>query len=149
VRERDVRNAIRDAVSRTGHFDGVYLSGLPEDYGFGASSTAVAVIEPDATNHVAGWDSQIEGGLDFRASVKLTLIARDRDGQARDEAAELLLDVAVNAIQGVSLAGFTVPGRTMDVAWRWLRPAAPERRIVVSIAYDYLVEGWNSFDVSE
>ena len=44
-RDRDVRNAIQTALIQTGAFDAVWLWGMPEDYGTGASNLAVAAIE--------------------------------------------------------------------------------------------------------
>ena len=45
MRDRDVRNAIQATLVETNAFDNVYVRGLPDDCGTGASSLAVATIE--------------------------------------------------------------------------------------------------------
>ena len=45
-RDRDVRNAIRDALVASNAFDAVWIWGLPEDYGSGSSTLKAAAIEP-------------------------------------------------------------------------------------------------------
>jgi hypothetical protein len=146
VRERDVRNAIRDALVATNAFAGVWLSGRPEDYGQGASELTAAAIEPVATSLTTGWDAQTAGELDFTATVTVTLLARSEDPQLRDELAEQLLDVLHNAVNGQSLAGFTLPGKTIVQSWRWQPVTPPERRIQATVSFAYLVtwEGWDA-----
>jgi hypothetical protein len=146
-RERDVRNAIRDALVATHAFSGVWLSGLPEDYGQGASELTAAAIEPVATTYTTGWDAQTDGGLDFTATLNVTLLARHEDPQLRDELVEQLLDTLANAVNGVSLASFTLPGKTFVQSWRWQPALAPERRIQASVTYAYIVT-WEGFDTS-
>jgi hypothetical protein len=148
VRERDVRNAIADALEATGFFTSVWLSGLPEDYGQAAGSLSAAAIEPAGTTLVTGWDAQTAGGLRYDATCTVTLLARDDDPARRDESAEQLLDVLANAVNGQSLGGLTVPGRTWVQSWRWQPPAPPERRIAAVVQYGYLVS-WEGFDTSD
>ena len=78
----------------------------------------------------------------------MTLLARHPDPQLRDELAEQLLDYLNNAINGQSLAGFTLPQKTMVTEWRWETATAPERRIAATISFAYLVT-WESFDISQ
>ena len=56
-RERDVRNAIQAALMATGAFSGVWITGLPEKCGQGASDLTAAAIEPVGTTCTTGWDS--------------------------------------------------------------------------------------------
>jgi hypothetical protein len=147
MRERDVRTAIHDALVATHAFGAVLLSGLPEDCGAGASDLTAAAIEPAGTSLTTGWDAQLAGGLDFTATCTVTLLARHEDPQLRDELAEQLLDYLHNAVNGQSLAGFTLPGKTMVASWRWQPPAPPERRIAATVSFAYLVT-WEGFDTS-
>ncbi len=62
ARERDVRNAIQELLLATGAFSTVWITGLPEDYGQGASSLTAAAIEPVSTQLTSGWDSSPPGG---------------------------------------------------------------------------------------
>jgi len=147
-RERDVRNAIHDLLDVSGAFDGVYLSGPPEDRGERSGDRRAAVVEPDSTTATDLWDD-VAGGLAMTATASITLIARDDDPQLRDEAAELLLNTAAAVLNGRSLAGATLPGSTRIRSWAWQKPTAPERRIVAKFEFQYLVEGWSGLDLSE
>ncbi len=148
MRDRDVRNAIHDALLATGAFDGVWIWGLPEDYGTGASQLAAAAIEPESSTQEDRWDSAPGGGLIITSRVTLTFLGRNDDPQLRDEAVELLFDTAANALNGQSLAGLTLPQLSRFLSWRWEKPVAPERRITCTFAYSYIVEGWNGYDDS-
>jgi hypothetical protein len=148
VRDRDVRNAMQAALVATGAFDGVFVWGLPEDYGSGASNASLAVIEPESSTQEDRWDAAPGSGLFITSRVTITLIYRDEDPQLRDEAAELLLDTAANALNGQGLAGLTLPQLTRFVSWRWEKPDPPERRIASIFSYQYIVEGWDSYDTS-
>jgi hypothetical protein len=148
ARERDVRNAIRAALMPTDAFDAVYVWGLPEDYGSGGSQLAVAVIEPHSSTQDDRWDAATGGGLVITSLLTLTFLARNDDPQLRDEAVELLFDTAADVLNGQNLAGLTLPQLTRFVSWRWERPIAPERRIVTTFSYQYIVEGWDEYDDS-
>ena len=147
-RERDVRNAINDALIATGAFSDVWITGLPERYGQGASDLTAAAIEPVGTSFTMGWDAALAGDLDYTATCSVTLLARHPDPQLRDELAEQLLDYLHNAINGQSLAGFTLPQKTIVTGWRWQPAAPPERRIAATVSFAYLVT-WDSFDTSQ
>jgi hypothetical protein len=148
MRDRDVRNAIHDCLLATGAFDGVWIWGLPEDYGAGASQLAAAAIEPESSVQDDRWDSPPRGGLVVTSRVTITFLQRNDDPQTRDEAAELLLDSAADALNGQSLAGLTLPGLTRFTSWRWEKPLAPERRITSTFSYSYIVEGWGEYDTT-
>ncbi|SRR5579883_517279 len=148
MRERDVRNAIQAALLATGAFSDVWLSGLPENYGGAASDLTAAAIEPSGTSLTAGWDAQTAGDLSFTARLTVTLLARHNDPQLRDELAEQLLDYLHNAINGQSLAGYTLPAKTLVHSWQWQPPAPPERRIAAVVSFAYLIT-WDGFDISQ
>lgn len=124
MRDRDVRNAMQAALVETMAFDGVWIWGLPEVYGSGAGNIAAAVIEPVSSTQSDWWDSQTTGALIVKSKVTITLVYRCSDPQARDEAAELLLDTAANVLNGQSLAGLTIPGLTHFESWSWQAPCA-------------------------
>ena len=147
-RDRDVRNAVQAALIATGAFDAVWIWGLPEDYGTGASNMAAAALEADETTENDPWDSQPTGGLVMTSVMTITLLYRAEDPQLRDEAAELLIDTTCNALNGQSLARFTIPAWTRVRRWKWEKAAAPERRITARLEYQYIVEGWDSFDTT-
>jgi hypothetical protein len=146
MRERDVRNALKEAMVATGAFSEVLLTGLPEQYAGAASDLTLAIIEPGSSSLTIGWDAQLGGGLDYTARLNVTLLARHDDPQLRDELAEALLNTLHNAANGQSLAGITLPAKTLVQSWNWLPAAPPERRIAAVVTISYLVtwEGWDT-----
>lgn len=148
ARDRDVRNAIQTVLTATGAFDGVWIWGLPENYGTGSSQLAAAAIEPLSSTSNDRWDGGPETGLVVTSTVTITLLYRNEDPQIRDEGAELLFDTAANALNGQSLTDLTLPDMTKFTSWKWQTPAAPERRITTVFSYQYIVEGWNQFDMT-
>jgi hypothetical protein len=150
VRDRDVRSAIAAALVATSAFDpgAVWLWGLPETYGSGASLQAAAAIEPDASQQDDDFDDDPAGGLVITSRVRLTFLYRHEDPQLRDEGVELLINVAANALNGTKLGALTIPAWTKFLAWQWQTPTPPERRIVASFSYKYLIEGWDNFDTT-
>jgi hypothetical protein len=148
VRDRDVRTAVQTLLEATGAFDSgaVWLWGLPEDYGTGTSLQAAVAIDPVSSTQDDRWDSEPGGGIVIASMLKLTFLYRNDDPQLRDEGAELLMDTAANALNGVSLAGLSMPGLTRFLNWSWNPPAPPERRITAMFSYQYLLDGWQSYD---
>lgn len=137
-RERIIRSAIRDLLEATSAFDGVYLSGLPEHRGERGGDLRAAAIEPGETEAVSRWDDR-SGPLVMTARATIILMARDDDPQLRDEAAEELLQTAIEVLDGRSLAGMTLPEWTGVRSWTWRKPTPPERRIEAALEFRYLV----------
>lgn len=148
--ESDVRDAIQTAMLGTNVFDpdGVFLF-APEDQGEGTDVTAAAWIEPIASALRDEWDAEPSGGIMTTVNLRITLAYRAEDPTARDRRTELLFNAACIALNGqVLIAGFTIPAWTRFTSWQWLPPASPERRIVAMFMYQYEIEGWNAFDVT-
>jgi hypothetical protein len=147
-RERDVRQVVHDLLEQTGAFDEVYLTGLPERRGGRSGNSRLVCIEPAETSQSEPWDD-LGGDLLLTCRLNLVFLSRHEDPQIRDETAELLLNVAANALGGNSLAGATIPSRTRIQSWTWQAPSAPERRITAVLQYEYLVTGWAGFNTVE
>ncbi len=147
-RDRDVRNAVQAALIETNAFNGVWIWGLPEQYGTGADEQAAAAVVPQSSRQEDLWDAAPAGGLVITSRVGLILLYRHTDPQLRDEGTELLLDTAANALNGQSLAGLTFPQTTRVTGWDWQPAEAPERRIQATLTYQYLVEGWDEYDTT-
>ena len=107
MHDRDVRNAIQSALEATGAFDGVWIWGLPDNRGSGASQLAAAAIEPQSSSQNDLWDGGPETSLVVTSTVVITLLFRCEDPQLRDEGVELLFDTAANALNGQSFAELT------------------------------------------
>ncbi|QEH38646.1 hypothetical protein OJF2_72520 [Aquisphaera giovannonii] len=147
-RERDIRGLIRDMLEQTGAFDGAYLSGLPEDRGERAGDGRAVSIEPSETRQACPWDDA-DGDPIMTCQVALTILARDDDPRARDDLAELLLNIAANALWRSNLGGAAIASRTQIRSWTWLPPQAPERRIKAVLEYQYLVDGLTGLNTAE
>jgi hypothetical protein len=143
-----VRNAVVTALQATNAFDGVFVWGLPEDHGTGSSKQAEAIVTPQSSRQEDLWDAAPAGGLVITSQVAITLFYRNEDPQLRDEGAELLLDTTANALNGQSLGGLTFPQTTRITQWNWPPPASVERQIQTVLSYQYIVEGWESYDVT-
>jgi hypothetical protein len=148
MRDRDVRNAIQAALVATNAFNGVFVWGLPEDYGSGASNEAFAAVVPQSSRQEDLWDAAAVGGIVITSRVSIVLAFRQIDPQLRDEGAELLLDTTANALNGQSLAGLTFTQTARIVQWDWQPVTVPERRINAVFSYQYIVEGWDEYDVT-
>jgi hypothetical protein len=149
MRDRDVRFAIKEALEATDAFGGVFLSGLPENHGFGTSFYTAAVIEPASWNDDDKWDDTVIGDIIRDSQVTITFMARDQDPALRDAAVELLANVAADALNGQSLADLTIPPFTRFGSGRYEKARDVERRITSTFKYRYLVPGWNAFDTTE
>jgi hypothetical protein len=148
MRDRDVRNAIQAALTSTDAFNGVHVWGLPEDYGSGSSEQAAVWIVPQSSRQEDFWDSAPAGGLVITTRIGLLLAYRHDDPQTRDEGAELLLDTAANALNGQSFGGLIFPETARVTSWDWQPPTSAERRIQATFSCQYIVEGWDEYDVT-
>ncbi len=148
-RDRDVRNAIKTLIEATGQFDTVSRKGLPAEYGSSAGDLKLAIIQPDTIAQSDRWDATDEIGLHVDSTVMITILARNEDPEVRDDLAENLMWVAINAIQGKSLAELTAPDLTRFVRAKFMKPKAPERQIVCTFVYSYIVDGWSGYEPDE
>ena len=149
MRDRDVRNAIVTALEATGAFNGVYLGSLNDISDQSADDDRAAAIEPISWQESDAWDDVATGEIQIDAQCRLTFIARDESFQVRDDSAEQLLSTACDALNGQSLAGLTLPPWTKVTSARWKPAVPPERQIVATFSYRYLVDTFASFDESE
>ena len=148
MRDRDVRNAIQTALEATGAFNAVHVWGLPADYGSGSSEQAAAWIVPQSSRQEDLWDAALEGGLLVTSQVAIVMAYRDDDPQLRDEGAELLLEYTANALNGQDLGGQILPQTARLLGWSWQPPESAERRIQAMFVYQYINEGWDSYDTT-
>lgn len=146
MRDRDVRNAIKSLLEKTSQFDEVSLKGLPEDWGMRAGSAKAVVIEPFSVAQRDLWDGGPSTGLAVTSQVNLTIMVRNSDPQLCDEECERLLDVAIDNIQGKSLASFTNPDHSRFLQAQFQKRVAPTRRLLATFGYEYIVDGWAEYD---
>lgn len=148
ARDRDVRNAIQAALMATGAFDNVYLWQLATFSDRSSEDARAAAIEPVGWKETDNWDDVASGTIEINATCKIAFLARDEDEQARDEACEDLLNTACNALNGQSLSDLTLPQWTKFTDATWKPAIPPERQIVTTFSYRYLVDNCTSFDIT-
>lgn len=148
-RDYDVLQDIADRLTATNQFDGVWLSGLPEDRGRPAGDLNAAVVSPrDWTEDDAHQD--VAGAVNTRqVKYDLTLIVRREDAEIRDRELDRLLNVAQNALDGVAFLDICIAPWSKLTRGKHERPAAPERRMSVTGAYAYHVIGDDNHDEAD
>lgn len=146
-RERDIRVKIKELLEATNSYSVVRL-GLLES-GDRYEQIGACMIEPYDSNASDDWDSTDEGPLHVDCRIHLVFVARDQDDQIRDERAELLLDVAMNTINGNSFDGKVMPEFSVVTTWKWKKAEPPERTIEAVFGFRYLVDTWTDFNTSE
>jgi hypothetical protein len=146
MRDKDVRLAMKTLVEATGEVDEVSLKGLPTEWGSRAGQYKFVVIQPDTMVQQDLWDGRDCTGLLVTSTCLITVLARDEDPQVRDELAERLVSIIINQIQGKQLALLSNPDHTRFVRARFLPPKPPERRVVMTMTYDYILDSWWAFD---
>ena len=128
ARERDIRNAIRDALVATNQFSDVWISGLPEDRGQGASDLLAAAIEPVATLTYLGPIDPVEYGHSDPA-VFFTIEQLDGSAQMTGGAADSCNVTTIGRDEAVKLpfhkagassisAAATVPARRVTIGMK-------------------------------
>jgi hypothetical protein len=149
VRDRDVRLAVLDALVATDQFNDVWPAGLPEEVGTGAYEQAAAALDQSRGTSEQYGDADPEGGLLQRRDMTITILYRHHDPLLRDAAAERLLNVVCNTINGNNLGGLVFAQTALVRSWSWEKATAPERRISATYHFEYMVEGWTNFDVTD
>ncbi len=146
MRDRDVRQAIKDMLDDTNQFNEVSLRALPEDIGVAAGQLAFVLIQPVSDKQEDRWDGGEFTGMVNNATISITCMVRNSDPQLCDEACELLRNVVIDTIQGKSLADITVPDHTRYVGTVWQARKPPERRIVMTFVYETIMDSWDGYD---
>lgn len=151
--EDTIRTTIQSVLEATNQFDqgAVMLTGLPEDYGQGASEPYACAIEPSGTSEVDNLGDDTSGGITYTCTLNLTFMYRNEDPIARDKGVGLLLITAQNAMNGAAMIGSLpdlIPGLTRFKSWSWQRPQSTERRIKAVFQVTYEIDGWNDLPTS-
>ena len=150
--QRDVRNAIQTSLQAQTAFDGagVWLFS-PEDRGEGTDVAAARWIEPVGTSIRSEWDDSPDGGITMTASLRITFAFRGgKRRRCATKGSSYFLIPRPTLLNGqVLVPGFTIPAWTRFLSWSWSPPESVERKIVSMFSYQYLVEGWDSFDTTE
>lgn len=150
--EELLRDTIQELLIATNQFDqgAVLLTGLPEDYGQGASEALAVAIQPNSTRISDLWDAATEGGIVYECTIDFTFMYRDNDPVARDKGCARLFKTAANTLNGVAIVpGFILPDKTRFQTWAWQKEVAPERRIKATFLAVYEIDGWDSLDTSD
>jgi len=151
--------AVAQALDDTGLFDGVFLWALKDASDESTDATRAVVVSPDRSHvedrhdAIVG-DGATSGEMIQRGQLRLHILCRDQDKQARDEAAGRLLEACKDALNGKALIrylgeGVIYPQWTKVLSWKWDEPQPPQREIEAVFEYTTDAPGWNAFDASE
>lgn len=148
-RGRDVRNDIAARLSGTGLFSAVRLAS-PDEITIPGSDFAAVAIEPGPWKEIDRWDDGFGEDITIVAEERavVTVLVRNSDPQIRDELAEQLVQAVKDAVDGQSLGLITMPDFTRAAEGRPLPARASERRHVVAVVFQYLVQNWAGHDES-
>lgn len=147
-RERDIRNAVMDALRNTGEFDDVN-TGQDKGQEVVGDGSSFAHVDPHDARQESQWDSGGDDGVLVTGRCRITLTVSDNEPQSRDDHLEKLLDVANNILNDQSLAELTIPAWTRIHSWRWLPAKAPNRQVEAMLEYRYLLDSSTGFDTEE
>lgn len=137
--ETKIRLAVARALDATGKFDGVYLGAFAQVDGRSAEDRRAVAVEPMDSAVASAWDAGGAGEyVDCR--VRITIIARDGDGERCDAIAQELLDAAKSTLLKAGLGGLVMPEFSRVGRWTWQRAKAPERRVEAVFQCRYLVD---------
>lgn len=148
ARDRDIRNAIVEALQATNAFDAIYTTGLPKLDDQSAEDLLAVSIQPIDWSESDAYDDAPAGYMQIEGRVRFVFVARAQDEQTRDDSVEDLLDFARNTLNAQVFAGVTLPTWTKFVSGKWEDPTPPERKITAVFMYRYLVPTWDGFDTT-
>lgn len=145
MRDKDVRNDIKHRLEATNAFDEVSLKAPQEDFGSRAGNLKFALVKPFSYAQQDLWDGGPETGLLVTSQFNLTIMVRNSDPTEGDELCELLMNIAIDAIQGKSLAELTNPDQTVFVRAQFQKYVAPTSTLVCIFSYKYIIDGWSNY----
>jgi hypothetical protein len=147
-RERDIKNAIMDALVSTGEFDDVN-TGQDKGQEVNSDGSSFAHVDPHDSRSEVRWDGGGENGLDVISRIRITLSVSDNDPRSRDEHLEKLLNVTQDIINDQSLAELTLPAFSRIHTWRWLPAKAPLRQVEAIYEFRYILDTSIDFGTEE
>jgi hypothetical protein len=145
-RERDVWVAIKGILDDLGIFDNVYISKGESNHD--PEDRRSAEITPYDGSATSSYDDTT-GPMEVESRVQIVFYVSEPDDQARDSTAELLLNAAANALNGVSIGNLTWPGFTRITNWRWGPAQPPDQKITAILKFRYDTDAWAGFNTSE
>lgn len=151
ARDYSILRAAAALLEETGQFATCRVGErpAPNRSDFGAEAVPAAVLSPGSFAEADDWDDAGDVHAEREGSATLTLVVRDDEDEARIDLLDRLCSAACAAINGRSLAGATIPGKTRVSAGRWLDAAGPEKHLALTVRYSYLIPGYAAHDDGE
>ena len=137
--EARIREAIAAALRRLPAFDGVYFGAFAGIDGHSAEDRRAVAIEPMDSTSTPSWDAG-DGGQVIDCRTRITILARDRDGERCDSITGAMFASAYNELLKTSLGGLVLPEHSVLSRWTWQKPKAPERRVEATFQCRYLID---------
>lgn len=148
VRDRTILRLIADALAATGEFDEVCTTGLPERTGRTAGDARLASLELVSFKERELATDPDTAPRERTVRYHCYLLVRVEDPDARDDEVDRLANVAANAVDGQTFAGITLRSFTTLDAGQYLPAAAPERRLVMTGQFVYLLDSYATRSVT-
>ena len=148
TRDWDVFESISTLLAATNEFDNIYRSALPESNGQRSEDQLAACVAPRDWDEVDDADNASTQQIKRSVRWTLTLMVREDDPEIRERYLDRLLNIAMTAIDGKSLAGLTIPAWTKLRKGSYELPNAPEQRMTCQGEFVYWIDGFGSHDAS-
>lgn len=140
-RDRDAFAAILQILQATGEFADIAFPALPSSSPVGADRTPLAAVVP------VEWHETPDASSDAmlrRVTYNLVLIVRAEEPRDRFELIDRLTSVSQNALAGVLLGGFCMPGSSQLRVGRFdPNSRHPESRLAITATFSYLIDSPN------
>jgi len=151
TRDYSVFRAIAAALDGTKQFTTVLVGERQRGsrIDFAAESCPAAIVTPISFDETDQWDNEEDVGAEREGSASITLIVREDDEAKRIDLLDRLSSAVCVAVNGQSLSGLTIPGRTRVSGGQWKDAEHPEKHLILTIKYLYLIDGYGGHDEDE
>lgn len=150
AREFHVWADVEARLNATGRFELVEIA-EPADVTneVAADRIPAAIITPLSGEEMDFADDTDDVRNDATSVFNLTLIVRSTEPRERFDLLDQLRSAVQNAINGKSLANLTVPAFTRVRRWQYQPAKDPEKRLVLTVEFRYIVAGHDDHDESD
>jgi hypothetical protein len=153
MRDRDIRNSMRDQIMASGFFDHIGFGRDPLEWATGEPGARTCQIEPSKEQFIPLWDRSGEDGGVVQGEAVCTFTVQNEDPEMRDAMLEQMYNVAADVLNNIALPigyGATVmPAFSWLDTLKWLPAAHPTRQGKAIYKYRYMVASSESMDITE
>lgn len=141
---------IVDRLEALGRFETVLIGEQPARRNdFGADACPVAIVTPTGGDEMDDADDFDDVRNIVKGEFTVSLVVRARDPVERFVVLDQLRAAVMNAIDGQPLGGLTMPAFTRIRRWKYPPADDPEKQLVLSGEYSYIVDGHAAHDETD